>query len=76
MRNASGHQCKVKMSGSEKKVNGNTYDISSLNYLNYLTHSKFALDSRLTVQKLKVCGLDLRDIIKKNHSVLSGRTSQ
>ena len=28
MRNASGHQCKVKMSG--KKVNGNTYDISSI----------------------------------------------
>ena len=31
MRNASGHQCKVKMSGSEKKVNENTYDISSKN---------------------------------------------
>ena len=30
MRNASGHQCKVKMSGSEKKVNENTYDISSI----------------------------------------------
>ena len=29
MRNASGHQCKVKMRGSEKKVNENTYDISS-----------------------------------------------
>ena len=29
MRNANGHQCKVKMSGSEKKVNENTYDISS-----------------------------------------------
>ena len=27
MRNASGHQCKVKMSGSEKKVSENTYDI-------------------------------------------------
>ena len=31
MRNASGHQSKVKMSGSEKKVNENTYDISSKN---------------------------------------------
>ena len=31
MRNASGHQCKVKMRGSEKKVNENTYDISSKN---------------------------------------------
>ena len=30
MGNANGHQCKVKMSGSEKKVNGNTYDISSI----------------------------------------------
>ena len=30
MRNASGHQCKVKMSGSEKKVNENSYDISSI----------------------------------------------
>ena len=29
MRNASVHQCKVKMSGSEKKVNENTFDISS-----------------------------------------------
>ena len=29
MRNAGGHQCKVKMSGSEKKVKENTYDISS-----------------------------------------------
>ena len=29
MRNASGHQCKVKMSGSEKKVNEKTCDISS-----------------------------------------------
>ena len=30
MGNASSHQCKVKMSGSEKKVNENTYDISSI----------------------------------------------
>ena len=29
MRNASGLQCKVKMSRSEKKVNENTYDISA-----------------------------------------------
>ena len=27
MRNASGRQCKVKISGSEKKVNENTYNI-------------------------------------------------
>ena len=30
MRNASGHQCKEKMGGSEKKVNENTYDIFSI----------------------------------------------
>ena len=30
MRNASGHQSQVKMSGSEKKVNEKTYDISFL----------------------------------------------
>ena len=29
MRNASGHQCKEKMSGSEKKVNENAYNIFS-----------------------------------------------
>ena len=30
MRNSSGHQCKVKMSGSEKKVNKKTCNISSI----------------------------------------------
>ena len=30
MRNASGHQCKVKMIGSEKKVNEKTYGISPI----------------------------------------------
>ena len=30
MSNASGRQCKVKMSGSEKKVNEKTYDISPI----------------------------------------------
>ena len=30
MGNAGGHQCKVKMNGSEKNVNENTYDISSI----------------------------------------------
>ena len=30
MRNASGHQCKEKMSGSEKKVIESNYDISSI----------------------------------------------
>ena len=30
MRNASGHQCKMKMSGSKKKVNEKAYNISSI----------------------------------------------
>ena len=30
MGNASGHQCKEEMSGSEKKVNENMQDISSI----------------------------------------------
>ena len=30
MRNASGHQCKEKMGGSEKKVNDNMYGIFSI----------------------------------------------
>ena len=29
MRNASGHQCKVKMRDREKKINENTHDIFS-----------------------------------------------
>ena len=33
MRNASSHQCKEKMSGSEKKVNKKTSDISSLKHV-------------------------------------------
>ena len=33
MRNASSHQCKEKMSGSEKKVNKKTSDISSTKQL-------------------------------------------
>ena len=33
MRNASGHQCKVKMRGIEKKVDEDTYDISSIKHV-------------------------------------------
>ena len=33
MRNASGHQRKVKMSGSEKKLTKKTYDISSIKHV-------------------------------------------
>ena len=42
MRNASGHQCKVKMSGSEENVNENTYDIFSKKRVT----KKFLDDSR------------------------------
>ena len=58
MRNASGHQCKVKMSGSEKKVNENTYDISSQKRVNkkFLEVSRCsrAKQRQRNVQK-KVC---------------------
>ena len=40
MRNASGHQCEVKMSGSEKQVNKNTYDISSKHVTKFLEVSR------------------------------------
>ena len=42
MRNASGHQYKVKMSGSDKKVNEKTYDISSIKHVtkNFLEVSR------------------------------------
>ena len=50
MRNASGHQCKVKMSGSEKKVNEKTYDISSIKRVT----KKFQQVSRCGRRK-KVC---------------------
>ena len=33
MRNASSHQCKEKMSGSEKKVNKKMSDISSIKHV-------------------------------------------
>ena len=33
MRNASGHQCKVKMSGSKKEVDDNTCDIFSIKHI-------------------------------------------
>ena len=47
MRNASGHQCKVKMSGSEKKVNEKTYDISSIKRVT----KKFQQVSRCSCEK-------------------------
>ena len=47
MRNASGHHCKVKMSGSEKKVNEKTYDISSIK----LVTKKFQQVSRCSCAK-------------------------
>ena len=54
MRNASGHQCKVKMSGSEKKVNENTYDISSIQKFLEVSRCSRAKQRQRNVQK-KVC---------------------
>ena len=45
MRNASCHQCKEKMSGSEKKkVNENRYDISSIKTFRWLLRSFDIID--------------------------------
>ena len=54
MRNASGHQCKENMSGSEKKLNDNTCDISSIKKVS----GSFTLQSCKTAAKKcakKVC---------------------
>ena len=53
MRNVSGHQCKMKMSGSEKQVNENTYDISSKKRVT----KTFLEVSRCSRAKLLFCNL-------------------
>ena len=58
MRNASGHQCKVKMSGSEKKVNKKTYDISSIKRVNkkFQQVSRCSREKQLQRNVQKKCG--------------------
>ena len=51
MRNASGHQCKEKMSGSEKKVSENTYDISSIKTFLEVSRRSRAKQRQRNVQK-------------------------
>ena len=52
MRNASGHRCKVKMSGSEKKkVNENTYDISSVKTFGEVSRCSRAKQRQRSVEK-------------------------
>ena len=51
MRNATGHQCKEKMSGSEKKVNENTYDISSIKNFLEVSRCSRAKQRQRNVQK-------------------------
>ena len=52
MRNASGQQCKEKMSGSEKKkVNENTYDISSIITFLEVSRCSRAKQRQRTVEK-------------------------
>ena len=77
MRNASGHQCKVKMSGSEKKVNENTYDISSIKRVTkkFLEVSRCsrAKQRQRNVQKkcaarAKLLFLPIRPIVVFHHS--------
>ena len=51
MRNASGHQCKEKMSGKEKKVNESTYDISSINKFLEVSRCSRAKQRKRNAQK-------------------------
>ena len=53
MRNASGHQCKVKISSSEKKkkVNDNTYGISSKQRVTSKKFLEFSRCSRAKQQR-------------------------
>ena len=70
MGNVSGHQCKAKMNGSEKKVNDNTYYISSIKRVTkkFLEVSRYSRakqrqrnvqKSVLHVQSCFFCKLDL-----------------
>ena len=54
MRNASGHQCKEKMSGRETKVNENTYDISSIKTFLNVSRCGSAKQRQRNVQKKSV----------------------
>ena len=51
MRNASGHQCKEKMSGSKKNVKENTYDISSIKKFLEVSRCSRARQRQRNVQK-------------------------
>ena len=53
MRNASGHQCKVKMSGSEKKVNENSYDISESIFLSRVEGRGFHVEGEGTMSRVE-----------------------
>ena len=51
MRNASGHKCKEKFSASKKKVNENTYDISSIKTFLEVSRCNRAKQRQRNVQK-------------------------
>ena len=51
MRNASGHGCKEKLSASKKKVNANTYDISSIKTFLEVSRCNRAKQRQRNVQK-------------------------
>ena len=53
MGNVSGHQCKVKMSGSEKKVNENSYDISESIFLSRVEGRGFHVEGEGTMSRVE-----------------------
>ena len=73
MGNASCHQCKEQMSGSEKKVNENTYDISSTKKFLEVSRCSRAKQRQRNVQKkcaarAKLLFLLIRPIVTFNRS--------
>ena len=74
MRNASSHQCKEKMSGSEKKeVNENTYEISSIKKFVEISRCSRVKQRQRNVQKkcaarAKLLFLLIRPIVVFNRS--------
>ena len=77
MGNASGHQCKVKENGNEKRVKENTYDISSIKRVTKkfleVSRSSSAKQQQRNVQKrcaarAKLLFMLIRPIVVFHHS--------
>ena len=72
MGNASGHQCKVKISGSEKKVNENTYDISPIKRVTkkFLEVSRCSRTKQRQRNVQQKCPARARLLLLRNRSIV------